>query len=313
MRRLVFACAVVALALTSVASAQQAPSAGLVIRVAMPPIDAASQVYYAQSKGFFAKVGLTVQVMPINDGASVAAAVAGGTADIGQSNLSSLCAAFERGLPFVAIAGSNLYNAKTRQSELVVAPGSTYRNARDLNGKTIGVSGLKNVQEVAFNKWMDVSGGDWKSTHIVEVPFPAMADAVATGRIDAVMMAEPELGTALATKKVKILSTPFESIGEEFVLGTWFTTNAFAKAHPDVVKAFAQAMSMAADWANHNQTESGKILEASTGVPLASNAARVLFADKLEPREMQPLIDASAKYGGLKTTFPAAQLIAGVL
>ncbi len=100
-----------------------------------------------------------------------------------------------------------------------------------------------------------------------------------------------------------------DSIGKEWIIGTWFTTSAYAKAHPDVVKAFAAAMAMSADWANHNQTESGKLLEAQTGVPLGANASRVIFANKLEITQMQPLIDASAKYGSLKATFPASQLL----
>jgi len=165
------------------------------------------------------------------------------------------------------------------------------------------------VQEVGFSKWMDSNGGNWTSTHILEIPFAATAEAVATGRVDAAMMAEPELGAALASKKVKILAAPFESIGKEFVLGTWFTTSAYAKAHPDVVKAYAQAMVMAADWANHNQDESGKILAASTGIPVGPNSSRLLFATNLDPKEMQPLIDASAKYGSLKNSFPVTQLL----
>jgi NitT/TauT family transport system substrate-binding protein len=306
MKRAVFAGGMLAL---GAASAARAQSALPVVRVAMPPIDAASQVYYAQQKGFFKKVGLTVQILPINEGASVAAAVAGGTADIGQANLSSLCAAFLRGLPFVAIAGANTYDSKTHQSELVVAMNSKIHDAKDLNGKTIAVGGLKNVQEVGFNKWMDTTGGNWTSTHILEIPFSATADAIVTGRIDAAMMAEPELGAALAAKKVKIIATPFDSIGKQWILGTWFTTRDFAKAHPDVVKLYAQAMVLAANWANHNQTESGKILEASTGIPVDANTSRVVFANRLETRDMQPLIDASAKYGGLKNSFPAAQLL----
>ena len=308
MKRALFAGGMLAL---GAASAARAQSTMPTVRVAMPPIDAASQVYYAQEKGFFKKVGLTVQIMPINEGASVAAAVAGGTADIGQANLSSLCAAFLRGLPFVAIAGANTYDSRTHQSELVVGMNSTIRDAKDLNGKTIAVGGLKNVQEVGFNKWMDTTGGNWTSTHIVEIPFSATAEAIVTGRIDAAMMAEPELGAALAAKKVKILATPFNSIGKQWVLGTWFTTQAYAKAHPDVVKAYAQAMVMAAQWANHNQAESAKILEAATGIPVGANASRVVFAERLTTPEMQPLIDASAKYGGLKNSFPASQLLVG--
>jgi ABC-type nitrate/sulfonate/bicarbonate transport system substrate-binding protein len=100
-----------------------------------------------------------------------------------------------------------------------------------------------------------------------------------------------------------------DTIGKEWIIGTWFTTSAYAKAHPDVVKAFAKAMQLSADWANHNQAESGKLLEAQTGVQLGANASRVIFANKLDISQMQPLIDASAKYGSLKASFPASQLL----
>jgi NitT/TauT family transport system substrate-binding protein len=309
MKRSVFAGGAVAASLVTAAGAQT-PAALPNIRVAMPAVDAASQGYYALDKGFFKKAGLNAEILTVAAGASVAAAVAGGAAEFGQSNLSSICSAHERGLPFVAVAGSNLFVAKTRQSQLVVAPNAPFRDAKDLNGKTLGVAGLKNITEIAFDLWMDTHGGDYKSVKVLEVPFSAMADSVATGRIDAVMMTEPELSRALENKKVRIFSTPMESIGSEFLFGVWFTTIAYAKAHPEVVKAFAASMAEAANWANRNQGESAKILEAHTGVTMGANAARVLFANKLDVKQIQPVIDASAKYGALKAPFPASQLLA---
>jgi NitT/TauT family transport system substrate-binding protein len=309
MKRVLGAFAALACALVSAAVAQTAGPLPTV-RVAMPPVDAASQAYYAQAKGFFKKAGLNVEIMTVNGGAAVAAAVAGGAADIGQSNLSSLCSAHERGIPFVAIAGANQFVAKQHQSALVVAPNAPFHDARDLNGKTVGVAGLKNITEIGFDQWMEKNGGNYASVKILEVPFSSMADAVAAGRIDAVMMTEPELSGALEKKRVRVLAAPLESIGREFVVGAWFSTSAYAKAHPDVARAYASAMAMAADWANRNQSESAKILESSTGIALGSNAARVLFANRLDVREMQPVIDASARFGALKSPFPAAQLIA---
>src|SRR5665213_3173319 len=71
--RALCAAAVLALGLTTTVSAQQTPAMPTV-RVAMPPTDAASQGYYAQAKGFYKKVGLNVEILTINEGASVAAA-----------------------------------------------------------------------------------------------------------------------------------------------------------------------------------------------------------------------------------------------
>lgn len=280
------------------------------IRIAMPPVDAASQAYYAQAKGFFAQVGLNAEIITSPGGAQVAAAVVGGSADIGQSNISSLCSAHERGLPFVAIAGANEFNVTTHQSALVVAPNAPFKSPKDLNGKTIGVAGIKNITEIAFDNWLDENGGDPNTARTVEIPFATMADAVASGRIDGAMMTTPELTDALAAKRVKAFDDPMGSIGKRYLVGVWFTTAAYAKAHPDVVRAFARAMALAGDWANHNQAESAKILATATGVPVAPGNARVLFATSLDPQMIQPVIDVSAKYGALKKTFPAAELTA---
>ena len=310
MKRALSAVAALAVCFVSAPSAGAQPAALTTIRITMPPVDAASQAFYAREKGFFKNHGLNPEIITVSGGSPVAAAVAGGSADFGQSNLSSLCSAHERGLPFVAVAGANQFVAKQHQSELVIAPNSAIKDAKQLNGKTIGVAGLKNITEIGFDLWMEKNGGDYKSVKVLEVPFSSMADAVATGRIDAAMMTEPELSGALENKKVKVLAEPMEAIGKEFVVGVWFSTSSYAKAHPEIVKAFAASMADAANWANRSQGESAKILASATGVTMGANAARVLFANRLDPKAMQPVIDASARFGALKTTFPAQQLMA---
>lgn len=302
--RFVSAVAAAALLCAS-ASAQQAA----VVRVVAPPIDAGGQAFYAQSMGFFKKAGITVEITKASNGAIIAAAVAGGAADVGQSNVVSIASAHGRGLPFVFIAGANTFVARTHQSALVVAPGSSIRTAGDFAGKIVAVSGLKNITEIAFDQWMERNGGNLSAVRIVELPFASMPDAIASGRVDAAMMAVPELTNSLRTKAVKVVGYPFESIGQEWLIGGWFTTTTWAQAHPDLVRAFVSAMQTTADWANHHQAQSAKILEQATGIPVDPLAARLLYTDRLDPKAMQPVIDASAKYGAIKTTFPAAELI----
>ena len=290
--------------LSSHASAQTAG----VIRVVTPPIDAGAQPFYAQAMGFFKKAGITVEITKASNGAAVAAAVAGGAAEIGQSNLVSIASAHGRGLPFVFIAGANEFVASQHQSALVVAPNSPMRTARDFNGKTVAVSGLKNITEVGFDLWFEQNGGTLSTVKIIELPFASMADAVANGRVDAAMMTVPGLSRAIRTHTVKVFAYPLESIGKEWLLGGWFTTAAWAQAHPDLVRAFVAAMTATADWANHHQNDSAKILEAATGQPVDPQTSRVLYANRLDPKTMQPVIDASAKYGAIKTAFPASEL-----
>ncbi len=298
-------------ALLVVLVAGPAPSQLLTtIRIATTPIDAGSEPYYAQAMGFFKKVGINVEITPISNGAGVAAAVAGGAADIGQSNIVSLAAAHDRGVPFVIIAPASLYTSRVPQSALVVAKNSPLRTARDLDGKTLAAAGLKTIAQIGPQVWIDRNGGNSASIKWVEMPFSATADAVASGRVDAALLSEPELGDALTNGSVRVLSYCYDAIGRDFLIGAWFSTADWAKAHPDLVRAYANVMSQTARWARANPQQSAKILEQETKVRITPVTKRVLFGERLDPAAVQPLIDVAARYGLLKTSFPAAEIIA---
>ena len=69
-------------------------------------------------------------------------------------------------------------------------------------------------------------------------------------------------------------------------------------------------MSLSAAWANVHQADSAALLTKYTQILVVPNMSRTVYAEKLDPAMMQPLIDASAKYGAIDKTFPAADLIA---
>jgi len=298
-----------AVAMFSGTASAQAPG---VIRVIALPIDSGAQPFIAQAKGFFKKAGVDVTITPsTSNGAAVAAAVASGTADVGQSNIVSIAAAREQGLPFVIIAGSKLSVAALHQNALVVAAGSPIRTARDLNGKTIAVPGLKAIAAVGTGAWIDRNGGDSSTVKLLETPFSAMAAAVAAGRVDAADIPQPQLDDALKDKKLRVLADPYEAIAPQFLVGCWFTTASWAKAHPDLLRAFTSAMREAADWANRNPAETARIVGQLTHGPV-SLSALPRYATTLDPKQMQPLLDAAARYGVLKSSLPAAELLAGI-
>jgi NitT/TauT family transport system substrate-binding protein len=298
----------VVLALSAGASPVRAETAPA-LRVATTPIDIGGQVLWAKDEGFLKKAGLDAEIMLINNGAAIAAAVASGAVDIGQANLVSLATAHERGLPFVLIAPGGLYTAAEPTTAMLVAKTSPIKTAKDLNGKTIAVSGIKNITQVGASAWIDQNGGDVASVRWIELPFPQMAAALAAGRVDAAVVAEPELSGALA-ENARLLAPVYSAIRGEFLIGAWFARSDWVKAHPDVVKRFAAAIADASRWANAHHAESAKILEKYTKQPISPNIRRVRWAERLDPADAQPLIDASAKYKVLKAAFPAAEFIA---
>ena len=279
------------------------------IHIGTTPIDAGAEPYYAQAEGFFKAAGINVDIQPMANGAVLAAAVASGALDIGQSNVVSLSSAHERGIPFVIVAPASLYTSKQPQSALVVAANSPLRVAKDLNGKTIAVNGLQTISQLGPDAWIDTNGGNLASVKFIELPFSTMEDALTSGRIDAALISEPNLSVA-REHGLRVLSDVYDSIGPDFLIGAWFTTSTWANNHPDLVRKYVAVMAQTAKWANTHHPESAKILAAETKTPVAAGTVRVIFGETIDPAKIQSLIDAAAKYGVLKARFSASDIIA---
>lgn len=309
-RRSLFLAALVGIAAVAGASLPGSAQAVATLKIATTPTDIGSEVFYAQDKGFFKANGLDAQIQVISNGAAITSAVMSGALDVAQSNIASLAAAHEAGLDVVIIAPAGQYSSKVPTTALVVAKNSPLKTAKDLNGKTIAGNGLKNITQVGAFAWMDKNGGDTATTKFVEMPFPDMPGALAQGRIDAAVLAEPELSTALAKGDIRVLANCYDGIAKDFMIGAWFTTGTWAKAHPDLVKRFSKAITQTAQWANKNQALSGEMLTKYTKIQVAPGMKRTIYAEKLDPALVQPLIDAAATYGITKATFPASAIIA---
>ena len=279
------------------------------VRVAAIPIDVSGTVYYAVDTGLFKKVGLDVEIMSMGSGAAIAPAVAAGSVDVGSSNFISLAQAHERGIPFLMIAPSGVYSAKGPTTQLVVAKSSPIRTAQDLNGKIVGVASLNNIAAVTVSAWVDKNGGDYKSLKFVEVPYGQMAAALAAGRVDALEIAEPFLSQALAGD-ARSLAHDGEAIAKEWVEGGYFATSDYVKRNPEALKKFAAAIAEAGRWANANPDAATQILEKYSKSQPRKVLYHVVFPERFKPSDAQPLIDAAAKYGALKASFPSADMMA---
>jgi NitT/TauT family transport system substrate-binding protein len=289
------------------ASAADAPLQ--TIRVATIPIDAGSEVYYGQKMGFFKNNGINVEITALTTGAAVTAAVVGGAVDIGQSNAVSVAQAHEHGIPVVIIAGANRFLVQAHESGLVVTTDSPIHTARDLNGKTVAISGVRGITEIGMRNWIDKNGGDSNTVKFVDMPFPAMSAAMLQHRVDAAQLTIPELQVALDSKQFRFISDVYSAIAKDFLIGGWIATTPWAQAHPDLAAAYAKAIYQTAKWANSHHAESAVILEEATGIHMALSDHRIPFAEKLTPADLQPLIDVCAKYGLLKTAFPANEIV----
>jgi NitT/TauT family transport system substrate-binding protein len=279
------------------------------LRVAGPPNDSAAQAFYAADMGFFSKAGLNVDVDVIGNGGLIPGAIVAGSIDIGGISIPAAALAHEKHIPLFLVAPGAMYSSRSPTSVLLVAKSSTITSARDLNGKAIGVRDLTNPGSVAAKAWIDQNGGDSRTVHFLELPDSASTAALAAGRIEAASIAEPFLDEALRGD-TRVLAASYDAIAKEFMISAWFATRDYIGKNAAAAHAFDTAMREAARWANANQARSGEILEKWAKVKVSPTMARVTYADQLVASQIQPFINAAAKYGVLPASFPAAELFA---
>jgi len=281
------------------------------LRVAMIPIDVGAASAYAYDMGFFAKHGLDVELIVGGTGATVAAAVAGGSIDVGDGNTAAVATAHERGVPFLLVAPSGAWSSKEPTGGLLVAKSGPIQAAKDLNGKTIGVTIVRGISEIAVRAWTDKYGGDSRAMKFVEMPYGEMGNAISAGRIDGANAEEPSLSALLSSGLLRSIGAPNDGIGPNWIEGGFFCTVDFVKNQRDVVRRFADAIAETNAWANGNHEMTSKILEKYSKTPVNPAMKRMFFPSRLRADELQPLIDAAAKYGVLQAPFPARDIIAG--
>lgn len=292
----------------AVAGAQQSTP----IRVASTLDDNVTPILYGLKAGIFSRHGLDVTLTPFRSGAAQSAAIAGGAIDIGKTSLFSLITAHLRGVAFKIVAPSGLYLHDAPTTGLIVAKDAPYKTASDLNGKTFSAASLHDLDEVAIRGWIDQNGGDSTTLKFIELPNAAVPQALAQRRIDAAALVNPTLFEALDSGTVRVIGRPFDSIGHRFMIAVWFCNPAFAQRDPDAVRRFAQAFHEAALFTNahHDQTV-GLLADFSHIKPdVIARMVRSTTGLTLAPADLQPEIDAAARYKMIDHAFPASELLA---
>ena len=301
-------CAAVLSGFASFATASLPASAqDEVIHVGSAGKEADAQVYYAIDMGFFKQAGLNVEVETLPNGSAVAAAVASGALQIGDSNTLSLAVARERGLPFALIAPGAEYRSDSPATLLVVAADGPIKSLRDMQGKTIAGASIGGLDQVSIEAWADVNHLDYKSMKYIELPPGSMIPALQRGTIAAASVADPSLTAALDLKQVRVLSPNYDAIGKTFMWTVWFSTSTWAADNPVLVKKFAAVMVQTALWANANHAKAASILFKYT--KFDAHESHVKFATKLDPAEIQTVLDAAYRYKAIKTEMKAAELM----
>jgi NitT/TauT family transport system substrate-binding protein len=187
----------------------------------------------------------------------------------------------------------------------MVARDSPIKTAAELNGKIVGTNGLQDQAQLESMLWLEKHGADLSTIKFTEVPFPAMAGALAQNRIQAALMVEPLITAGAAD--VRPFGDAMGAISAHFITTGWFASDAWLQANPDVAARFVRAMLKTAAWANTHHAESAQILVRSARLDpaIAAKMTRSTYGLVLDPALMQPVLDTFVHYGVLPKAMSA--------
>ena len=159
------------------------------LRLGVLPIVDDAHLVRAQAAGYFAAEGLTVELVTVQGGRRRCPGSHGRPRPHVTNYVSALLGQAQGKGTFRFVDGG--YQAGPNTLLIMTKPGSAIRTPADLAGKKIAVNTLRNIVELTARSALETAGVDPGSVTFVEVPFPEMAAALQSGRVDAAFTVEP--------------------------------------------------------------------------------------------------------------------------
>jgi NitT/TauT family transport system substrate-binding protein len=267
----------------------------------------------AQERGYFKDEGLKVTEQEAAGGAAIQPAVKSGDLDLGWSNIVSVVLAKSQNLDFKFFGGGAFLGPGHYKNQAVmVQKGSEITDPSQLEGKTIGVNTLNNINHLSMLAYLDEIGVDPKSVKFLELGNPNTIEGLEAGRVDAVTANEPFVTISLQTGVAEaLIYNPYESFGEEPFLAGFVSTPEWLEENPKTAAAFTRAVDKGIEWVNENPKGAERVLVEHTEIKpeLAGQIVPSVPKQQIEAADIEPWIAAAKEHGMTEETFPASELL----
>jgi len=249
------------------------------ITVGVIPILDVAPLYLGIQEGFFEEEGLNLTTELAQGGAAIVPGVQSGQFEFGFSNTTSLILAVSNDLGIQAVGPgvSTTGDASADFGGIVTAADSGITGPADLEGKKVAVNTLNNINTSTINKMVEDAGGDPSTITYVELAFPDIVPAVASGDVDAGQVVEPFLTVAAGQDLVNIGSN-YAATDPSLMIAEYFTSDDYAAENPDAVAAFQAALQRSFEYATENPDAVRAVLAEYTSMDEATQAAVTLPA-----------------------------------
>lgn len=274
--------------------------------------DVTRPIIYAVDAGLFKNAGLDVEIVKLMNGSAVAAAVAGGSVQLGKGSALTPIQAYAKGVPFIVTANLADYSSDSPNVGMLVLSDAPIHAAKDLVGKTIGMVGLNDQNALGIFAWLEAGGVSLDAVKFLELGNSVGAAALEAHRVDAMMFIEPSLTAALATGNFRLLSHPEDALGPRYSVGTMFGLASWVNAHRSEVERFNRALSAAEAYIGTHENETKPLAAQFAGLELSQIAdlkPTAVRTPGIKASELQIVIDSAAKYKFIPKDFSADDII----
>jgi NitT/TauT family transport system substrate-binding protein len=216
------------------------------------------------------------------------------------------------GIPLELIAAADMSLSDDPTEGIVTLKESPYKTGKDLNGTTMPIPALHDFDEVATRAWVDATGGDSKTIHFIELPQSAVLAALQQGRVAAAFLSNPFLTNAVQSGKAHVIGEPNGAIAKRFLITAYCSTTAFVEKNHDAVRKFIDALQRSGTYARTHHAEVIAAVAPFWGIDpvLLATMRPTRTASALNPKDIQPLLDAALRYGIITKPITAKSMIA---
>jgi putative hydroxymethylpyrimidine transport system substrate-binding protein len=246
-----------------------------------------SGIYAAQAQGFYRDAGVDLTIHQPGESTDAPKLLAAGRTDFAVLDIHDLGIARERGLDLVGL----MPLVQRPLAAVIARGGDSISSPRDLEGKTVGVTGLPSDEAVVDSE-VSADGGDPARVDEVTIGFNAVS-SLAAGKVDAATGFWNAEGVTLRRLGIPVRIFKVDRYGApaypELILTASRKT---IEDEPDLVRAMVAATRRGYAFTEAHPAQAlGDLLAADPALQRAEQAAQlqVLLAD-LQPRPFDPAV-----------------------
>jgi NitT/TauT family transport system substrate-binding protein len=271
--------------------------------------------FLALEKGYFKAEGLEIEMIAVPGGPAVAAAIAGGSADIGYAAPTPIAIAREQGQKYRFFIGlEREHFPKELWGTILASEKSGVTKLADLAGKKVMLGPPGGLCELAVRDWLAKAGLKWEQIQALRNPFPQMIAGLEVGNADAACIIEPFTTAAMSSKaNPKVLARGYLAESPEpYTVDGIFAREEWIAGNPKAIEGIIKALTKAWNEVASNRPLLVKILNEEFRFPTALvDRVKIDFNARvgIRAKDIEPIIKKMITHGMLKPNFVASDLV----